>query len=888
MRERSALIEGAAQWMAGRRWRAKRAKRRDYEQSLYEHSLIELDVLLELLPILTSPRHYGLSETEQRILLVAVPVHDVAKETDAWQAYVGGGRDDEWVSHIIPELTKAVVPEVCAALGFEDLSGPVQSIMGHCATFHHSRPGRSDAAIMEAMLTGGSDRFLTLATLVKALDHFCSAAGAAKAEEAATGDPALGSHLTVTRHEVSVRGVSTVFLHEAARAAYQEQGWKPLLYFSSATVYGADPNEHPAIPTADQIRAALKAEIDAAIARDVRRLMVGSPTGNILPKPDLFSFDESRQYLETAAKKIGSQSLARKPLKDKRRVVQTYWALKAKDRKPTDEEVEREAGQISVAQPEMLVFKFFKAMVDPEKLPSVGDGGAARAKALYEQRFGLGSWADLQSTSTLSAAADMAKTVDRYWELPGSAVGCEDVARVSELPNDERLRVLVRVLDEIAREAYGASGEPSPRDQLASNMAAAFVNDLIRPVVIGDVRKVAEQQLIHYGSSKPFAGRESSRGTYLCPTCNVAFGAGDGITASADFIDNPQTHTNRGVALGRFGYVVICKACYFERLLLQVLMGGRPAEVITLLPRMNIGPGMGQRLVSRVAEWVEGAKRLMRGEGGSVELGFSLGFVNQAASHLGDRDPFALEPGELLSVFSFRFRGETQKTRRREALRRLKEEFDERLDNLKTAVGEPFTSWEEAVEALIEGKVVQQEFVAIRREVFRLYETVHLVCRTPNLIFIPLSYEIAGGDDESDASKGLRRLYVSLVLSLVFDAAVAIHKQGEPIDFSGVAGAAYVPPIPAIRSLVGYGWLPMNEAKRWLAAIGAASQLAKDAGFSKRSAIYQILVADPAERIARRIEENLSNERGSITPNHLRLIEALPGFRGKHMKEASS
>lgn len=132
----------AAEWMQARGWRQKLAKGRPHEQSLFEHSLIELDVLLELLPILESPRHYGLSEAQERILVVAVLVHDVGKETGLWQGCIRDPLPDRWVPHVIPELTRAVVPEICAELGFENLGESVRRIMAHCAEFHHSWPGR--------------------------------------------------------------------------------------------------------------------------------------------------------------------------------------------------------------------------------------------------------------------------------------------------------------------------------------------------------------------------------------------------------------------------------------------------------------------------------------------------------------------------------------------------------------------------------------------------------------------------------------------------------------------------------------------------------------------------------------------------------------------------
>lgn len=887
--ERTDLMAKTAAWMQARGWKSRLAKKRGYEQSLFEHSLIEVDVLLELLPILGDARHYGLSVAEQRILVVAVLAHDVGKETDAWQRYVRSAGSVSSVPHIIPELTRQIVPELCAVLAFQECDEPVQQIMARCAEFHHNKPGRSDGAILEAMLTGddksqvpssGSDRFLALAHLVKGIDHACSAASPSEAVAALTNDPALGHHLCVSSHEVLVRGVSTTLLHRAAQAAFQEHRWRPLLYFSNGTVYAADPNLHPSQPARDEVRAALKAATDSTIGQDVTRLMVGSPTGNILPKPDLISFAESRQYLQAAGAKIGAQSFAKKAAEAKRKVVKAYWRLKGETRTPSDDEVECQAGRISVAQPEMMVFKFFKAMTDPEKVRAVGKDGAEIASGLYEGLFGPGSWAALQSTSTLMPAKDMAGTVDYFWALPGKTVGHPGVARVAELPDDTRLQVLIDLLDRIAQRVY--EGRVAPRDQLSETMARSFITDLLLPAAGGDVREQTQRQLDHYSQSKPFAGKDSSKAVYLCPICNAPFDSNSGKKASADFIDNPQTHTNRGVAHGAFGYVMVCTVCYYERLLLQMLLGSRPAEMITLLPRMNLGPVKGEQLVHRVREWVEAAKGQMRGDAGNLESGFSLAFTDQAARKLGERDASTLAPEDLINLFSYRFTPDTQKKRRREALKRLSEEFDDDLKGLNAVCAASFDSWDAAVEALIENRIDQQECRAIRREVFRLYETVHLICQTPNLIFIPLTYPVAAGDDESDTSKGLRSLFVSLVLGLVFDAAVAIRKEGEPVDFHPTGRAAYVTPVPAVRALVGYEWVPMDAAQKTLAAIGAASLLVRDTGLPNRSALYQVLAADPPERLARRIEEGGGR---SLTPRHVRLIEQLLAFHRSKPEE---
>jgi hypothetical protein len=59
----------------------------------------------------------------------------------------------------------------------------------------------------------------------------------------------------------------------------------------------------------------------------------------------------------------------------------------------------------------------------------------------------------------------------------------------------------------------------------------------------------------------------------------------------------------------------------------------------------------------------------------------------------------------------------------------------------------------------------------------------------------------------------------------------------------------------------------------------------RDTGLPPRSALYQVLAADPPEKIARRIEEG-GNRR--LTSQHVRLIEQLPGFHAVQGKEVRS
>jgi hypothetical protein len=649
------ILGCAMSWMRQRNWREKLAKSQS-GQSLYEHSLIELDVFLRLAPILRDPKHYGLSDLEENVLIVSLLVHDTGKETDEWQAYIKSTGTLPWLSHILPELSEKLVPGICAELSLADMSSDVHRVMVHCAGIHHDRPGRSDAAIIEAMLTGASDRFLTLANLVKAIDHLCSANSPSDAVFAADTDAGLRKHVGLTAHELIPRGVSTTLMHRAAQRAFEQAGWTPLLYFATGTAYVRDLNSATTSPSSEDICNTLKSELETALKRDVTALMVGSPTGNILPKPDLLSFTEIGQYLSIAGRRIGPLSFAKKKLKDRRKVTVDYLKFKGQTEPPSDAEVERQSGRISVAQPEMLVFKFFKALIDPDKIPSIGEEGKKLARQKYEAIFGTGSWDQLQSTSTLMAARDMANTVDRYWELPGDSVGHPDVPKVEQLPNQDRLNLLVDILSNLASSVFESTKRLSPRDALAGTMAQSFIADLLMP----GQQAYASAQLNHYRQSKPNAGKELASAIYLCPICSKPFDSGSGLRASADFLDNPQTHTNRGVSHGSFGYVMVCSTCYHERVLQQLLMGQSPAEIIVLSPRLNLGPSNGARLIQRIREWADAANAAK-----GVAAGFSMSFTDQTARQAQEHDPFKLEPEELVGLFRYRYTAETQKKEKR-------------------------------------------------------------------------------------------------------------------------------------------------------------------------------------------------------------------------------
>jgi hypothetical protein len=119
------------------------------------------------------------------------------------------------------------------------------------------------------------------------------------------------------------------------------------------------------------------------------------------------------------------------------------------------------------------------------------------------------------------------------------------------------------------------------------------------------------------------------------------------------------------------------------------------------------------------------------------------------------------------------------------------------------------------------------------------------------------------------------------MLGLALDCSVAVVKTGEVITFEGGEGVARVPPVPALRDLIGSEWIQIEDeqrrisAKDWLDAIGAAALLAVATEFPERSNLYQILKSPTLGHVLRRIEQK--SESGQAYISHFHLLDKLKG-----------
>ncbi|MCP4539698.1 MAG: hypothetical protein GY832_21380, partial [Chloroflexi bacterium] len=344
--------------------------------------------------------------------------------------------------------------------------------------------------------------------LVKLVDRIVSASSAIQASELLRANTFSRHYLTVTYHQVRIRGVSTMLLHEACRRAHVEHGWTPLLYYPDAVLYVArrefGSNISPITP--EQIREQLQRVLaDFAETQSQRsgfpNLFLNNITTTFLIFSDMFDCTLTRSLLEAASYKLGY----------KKGIPQGQEALQdAVDTciQKLDAQITRHKLPVKLDGPplatarlvwssgrEIAVSKAFKLlMYGTSKAPALVDSVGARvAQEMYDGLFGTDTFERLRRTANLKREVDymwgiypfhqqtVAKLIQFLSVVPDTLRGLDPHVRVSALAPRKRVRLLVEILSTIAERAFDAMESPQTCGTQMARAAQVLLRDLVMP-----------------------------------------------------------------------------------------------------------------------------------------------------------------------------------------------------------------------------------------------------------------------------------------------------------------------------------------------------------------------------------------------------------------------
>lgn len=914
------LREKILRFMLDRGWKEKLAKRGGgYEQSLLEHSSNCLDILLTMLPTL-KPR-LNLSVEEEQALILGIAVHDVAKERDEWQAYILG--KGEYTSHVIPDYTAEAVEELAACLSFSG-KGDAQA-----AANLHMQSVQTAARIFAEAQRGGP-RVILLHEIVDVVDSIASANGLLAARDALARSP-LDDYFYCTYHIVHTRGVSTTLLHRGVQNAFEEAGWTPLLYYPTGTLYLRSGAEDPVPVTAETVEEQLAVTLKKLLKQKTEILpflIVGSVIATFLPKPEIFDYRSLKQYLSESAQRtqrkkqetaknawkytnyrnlleatenldLARRASAANTSRLLKEVPEAYHHLIiAREQDLPEDKSQQARARMGAARPEMAIFKFFK-----ETTKLMDSEGVKATREAYNALFGGEVAFDaLTSTSTLMPAKDQAFTVDFFWNL--SLEQLADFLEQPELAADgtvgtldprRRVRLLIRTLTKIGDKGFEAMENPPTVDNVARDIAAVLIGDLIAPpAAIGDVQDYAAQQLDYYKKAKQNI-RTEREVPHLCPACNQPFDIAK--SAVEDFLDKPSGFTGRKLAYDR-EELTICMACYYERLLRQIILGRKAYDLIVMLPRMSMGHYGGQVFIEKLTELqhqalsIAGADTIDPNE--SLRLDMTWFVARQALVS----DFSRMDAEDIIRLFTYRTKEETIRKNLKKVVKEVQEFLgSKKLEEACVFWGRKFADWMEVAQTIAYNEIDDQEARTIRESVYGLRSPIEFVAQTPNLVLAPSSRPrvsdssaLVDSRSDSDAKVALKQLLITLIFSLGLECSVAILSDRELLDglIMEASGTAYVPPLASIRNLVGKSrprteqqqlspaWLSQQEAVQWLQALASSALLANKADYPPRNDLYQILSVRSKGALLRRIEQK-GGKMYSEDWQHLEFIgEVLP------------
>jgi len=653
---------------------------------------------------------------------------------------------------------------------------------------------------------------------------------------------------------------------------------------------------------------------NVAVGKDIR--------ANFLPVPELFDHSDLPAYLMVASSRVrtkkpkgepdssvvkylnlrrlieatGDYSLARKsyfcqPSKLGEAVPEKHHSLLiARPSEVSREDALEIQSRIAEAYPEIAVFKVFKYIAT-----AASEGDAREFSKVYEGVFGPDSFNALTSTSNLMAALDQAFTVDLFWALPLKRLAgflgkpeLDQEGTVGSLDQKRRVELLIETLTRIGEVAFAAMENPPTVDSFARDVSAVLIGDLLAPrALIEDVKEFAAEQLRYYEQAKETIRTKRQVG-HICPACNQPFEKG--TEALADFIGG-TSFTGRKMAYDIEG-LVICLACYYERLLRQIILGRRAHDLIVLMPQMSLGRYGGKVLLDKLDEVGRLVKSVATADTTDPDETLCLDMRQLVARRALAADFSLMSVEDLIRLFTYRSRDDTVQKNLKAVIKKTKEMLaSDDLQEAQEWWEREFTDWMEVARAIAYKEVDDDIAQRIRETVYGLRPPIEFVVQTPNLVLAPSSNPRVPGksaldsDKDSNTKAALKRLMITLTLALGLDCSVAVLQDDESLDelILEPGGTAYVPPLSSIRNLIahsrrkgprqelGPAWLSQSEAVCWLQALASAVLLARKADYPSRNDLYQVLTVRSKGALMRRIEQ----KGGKMYAEDLQQLEAV-------------
>lgn len=437
--------------------------------------------------------------------------------------------------------------------------------------------------------------------------------------------------------------------------------------------------------------------------------------------------------------------------------------------------------------------------------------------------------------------------------------------------HDETLKWLVNLFEE-AWTVYGfdAKGIDEKIDTL-------IIFDLAFPSSM-NFKQIAIESKEFYKESKEHALSKTQKAKKMCLICNSYF-TGENRSIS-EIIGFSKKFTNRLVGTKTLENVNICKSCEIEYLLRYLTLGVRPEELIVVYPETNTTFELGQALQKKVKELESKIIEINSSEYPDIARIIRLREVSRISEILVNDDNFlsALSVDKLINHTSYRRREIKDSEDKKIELTKivelfLKEKGYSSVNEINEDHNTSFTSLDDAINAIIKGNGFSKKFMdEVKSKIYDKEKKFREINKdlaasyvTPNFVVIPLSWlQTFNSKEISETDVGFIKLFVSSILSKIFDSSIALLEMGENIP-EKPTGVVWIPPIGnVIKSIdtvrkkkeipIKELWLSKEERDFWINLLACVFVIKQRAKFSERTGVFEVLTIPTEGHLMRRVE----------------------------------
>lgn len=895
------------------RWKWDRllGKARNGRQSLMQHSFMGVQFAISLI----ENELIALSDREQQALLLAIACHDAGKESEEFQEKLRGAKNlvaDDTDVKLSVERSKEIAERLDWTFPQKTIEGLVRHHMKH-----HNKVGEHTVTRIN---NPELEDWGFLAQLLYDIDKMISAHTPQSGFHSFQRSSYLSQLLSCTYHSIQLRGVSSVQLHRAIQITHQDNSWIPVLHFPMGTIYLTAKN--PITILQEHIRAKLGQQLevifnDSKIQGRRIHLMHGGITSTYFVKPEIYTLDSLKDLLYKAADGIGNRlgskindnnkqqfhnikqlllktgdfELAKKGKETNKSKlldsipVEHHSSLIISVKELTSEESMRTAEEVGGAYKEIAILKMFKNIMDTRQGIVTEEAYEFLVEA-YDTLFGQGAYAALSKTATLMPGIDAALTVLPYWNQSPKQFGYTEskLTTMGALDEKQRRKILIDSLTKIGEKVYQKLKLSRSLNKVSQDMASVFINDLEFPSPTVNVKDLSMQMLDAYQVSKQNVNK-AKEVPHICPLCNKDFEKG--FNAIDDIISKPTVFSNRITAYTGQGYQV-CPNCYYERILQQLMMGGKVGEFIVVFPTTIISQQRSAELEEMKTNFLGQIYSFAEHENAG-DYAISLSMEESLARNLRENSSEKWNTETLGEVFAYK-KSEARKAKeRKKILEVLQDQWGESVERINFVHQLNYQDWDQFIDDILQDKVDHSiEAVVNTREVVKSEVPVSMIYETPNFIlfptFNPNQSSAIDNQKESKAKSACKRLLISCLFHKVFNMSVAIVDLPELSNtlMENIGGSVYVPDHRLVKKevlearkrwmcqhekaelLQGALWLQSEEGEvdRWIEAIKSAILIYSKVAYPEKNNLYQILSLKSGGELLRRMEM----KKNSITP----------------------